>query len=196
VLGCCPNDGTSDFLKGLKGSAISVGLLYKQIPVLGVVYTPVTKEDIPDYIVWAEGLSNLLRYGEPLITKLTGAQLSSRTRVMVSSAAMNQPNINRELCSPGCFVAMPAIAYRLAKVAAEDGVCAVSLCAVYAHDVVTGHALLRGTGGVLLDEHGRSIRYITESTMMTVSLRCFGGSETACRELVVRDWSRIFAVEK
>ncbi|WP_272948232.1 inositol monophosphatase family protein [Pseudomonas baetica] len=37
-----PNDGTSDFLKGLKGSAISVGLLYNTIPVIGVVYAPVT----------------------------------------------------------------------------------------------------------------------------------------------------------
>ena len=190
-----PNDGTSDFLNGLKGSAISVGLLYKQTPVLGVVYAPVTKEDIPDCIAWAEGLPNLLRNGEPVMTKLTGTQLSSSTCVMVSSAAVNQPSINRELCSPGRFVAMPSIAYRIAKVAAGDGVCAVSLCTVYAHDVVAGHALLRGAGGVLLDEHGEPIRYVTESKMMAVSQRCFGGSETACWELVVRDWGRIFAVD-
>lgn len=190
-----PNDGTSDFLKGLKGSAISVGLLYKQTPVLGVVYAPVTIEGIPDHIAWAEGLPNLLRNGEPVMTKLTGTQLSSSTCVMVSSAAVNQPSINRELCSPGRFVAMPSIAYRLAKVAAGDGVCAVSLCAVYAHDVVAGHALLRGAGGVLLDEHGEPICYVTESKMMAVSRRCFGGSETACRELVVRDWSRVFAAD-
>ncbi|MHC8366931.1 inositol monophosphatase family protein [Pseudomonas sp. ZT5P21] len=48
-----PNDGTSDFLRGLKGSAISVGLLYERSPVLGVVYAPVTIEGIPDYIAWA-----------------------------------------------------------------------------------------------------------------------------------------------
>ncbi|MFJ3370603.1 inositol monophosphatase family protein [Pseudomonas sp. NPDC086251] len=190
-----PNDGTSDFLRGLKGSAISVGLLYKQIPVLGVVYAPVTIEGIPDYIAWAEGLPNLLRNGKPVMTKLTGKQLSSSTCVMVSSAAVNLPSINRELCSPSRFVAMPSIAYRLAKVAAGDGICAVSLCAVSAHDVVAGHALLRGAGGVFLDEQGEPICYVTESKMMAVSRRCFGGSETACRELVVRDWSRVFAAE-
>ena len=36
-----PNDGTADFLKGFKGSAISVGLLENAQPVLGVVYAPV-----------------------------------------------------------------------------------------------------------------------------------------------------------
>jgi myo-inositol-1(or 4)-monophosphatase len=43
-----PNDGTSDFMKGLKGSAISVGLLCESIPVLGVVYAPVTPEGLAD----------------------------------------------------------------------------------------------------------------------------------------------------
>ncbi|MCY1365910.1 Fructose-1,6-bisphosphatase/inositol-1-monophosphatase [compost metagenome] len=37
-----PNDGTSDFLRGRRGSAVSVGLLHNAVPVLGVVYAPVT----------------------------------------------------------------------------------------------------------------------------------------------------------
>lgn len=36
-----PNDGTSDFLRGLKGSAISIGLLHDGKPVLGVVHAPI-----------------------------------------------------------------------------------------------------------------------------------------------------------
>jgi len=50
-----PNDGTSDFLKGRKGSAISVGLLRDSVPVLGVVYAPVTEDRGPDCIAWADG---------------------------------------------------------------------------------------------------------------------------------------------
>ncbi|MNC66249.1 Inositol monophosphatase family protein [compost metagenome] len=87
---------------------------------------------------------------------------------------------------------MPSIAYRLAKVAAGEGVCGVSLYPVSAHDVVAGHALLRGAGGVLLDERGQPITYVTEANMQTVSQRCFGGSVSACRILLARDWGRIF----
>ncbi|WP_247257122.1 inositol monophosphatase family protein [Pseudomonas moorei] len=191
-----PNDGTSDFLKGLKGSAISVGLLHKQIPVLGVVYAPVTVEGSPDCIAWSEGLPDLLRNGQPVVTKLSEMALSRSTRVMVSAAAVYKSEINRELCAPGSIVPMPSIAYRLAKVAAGDGVCGVSLYAVSAHDVVAGHALLRGAGGILLNENGESIFYVTEASMQTVSRRCFGGSEIACRTLVARDWNRIFTADE
>jgi myo-inositol-1(or 4)-monophosphatase len=187
-----PNDGTSDFIKGLKGSALSVGLLCDQTPVLGVVFAPITMEGVPDCIAWAEGLTRVLRNGQPVTTKLNTKVLSSGTYVMVSSSAVNKPEINIELCSPGNYVAMPSIAYRLAKVAAGDGVCGVSLYPVSAHDVVAGHALLRGAGGVLLDERGETVSYATEADMQTVSQRCFGGSESACRTLVARKWNRVF----
>lgn len=190
-----PNDGTSDFLRGLKGSAVSVGLLYKHTPVLGVVYAPVTEEGIPDCIAWAEGLPALLRNGQPLILKLLDLPWSSGSRVMLSSAAVNKSDINLELCSPSAFVAMPSIAYRLAKVAAGDGVCGVSLYPVSAHDVVAGHALLRGAGGVLLNENGMSIQYVTDKDMQAVSRRCFGGLEAVCKTLAARDWDRVFSVD-
>lgn len=190
-----PNDGTNDFLKGLKGSALSVALLYEQIPVLGVVYAPITVEGVPDCIAWAEGLPKVLRNGQPVTTELHAKVLSTDTYVMVSSAAVDKPQINDELCKPGRFIAMPSIAYRLAKVAAGDGVCGVSLYPVAAHDVAAGHALLRGAGGVLLDERGDDITYVTEANMQKASLRCFGGSVSACQTLVTRDWNRIF-IEK
>jgi myo-inositol-1(or 4)-monophosphatase len=137
----------------------------------------------------------LLRNGQPVARKLSGLVLSSSSYVMVSAAAIIKPEINRELCTPSSFVAMPSIAYRLAKVAAGDGVCGISLYPVSAHDVVAGHALLRGAGGVLLDESGESICYSTEASMQTVSQCCFGGSDSACRTLLSRDWDRIFTAE-
>lgn len=187
-----PNDGTSDFLKGLKGSAISVGLLHKTIPVLGVVYAPVTPEGSADCIGWAEGLPHLIRNGQPKSSCLADKKLSRDSTIMVSTAALNKPERNQEMCAPGRFHAMPSIAYRLARVAAGDGVCGVSLYAVSAHDVVAGHALLRGAGGVLLDENGIAISYATEANMATVSQRCFGGSPTVCHELKTRNWDRVF----
>lgn len=152
-----PNDGTSDFLKGLKGSAVSVGLLHNNIPVLGVVYAPVIEDRGADCIAWAEGVPELLRNGQPVRVDLTYRQLTDAEHVMVSAAAVSKPQLNAELCAPGRFVAMPSIAYRLARVAAGDGLCAVSLYPVSAHDVVAGHALLRASGGTLVNQDGVEI---------------------------------------
>ena len=183
-----PNDGTSDFLRGLKGSAVSVGLLHNSIPVLGVVYAPVTEDRGADCIAWAEGFPELLRNGLPVKVDLTDRHLTDVDRVMVSAAAVKKPELNSDLCAPGHFVAMPSIAYRLALVAAGDGICAVSLYPVSAHDVVAGHALLRASGGTLVSQDGVAISYRTEATMTVVSQCCFGGAPHACETLAARDW--------
>jgi len=153
--------------------------------VLGVVYAPVTSEGRPDCISLEEGKPHLIRNGRSIDVRLDDKQFSSESMIMVSAAALSNSELNRELCDPGHFHAMPSIAYRLARVAAGDGICGVSLYAVSAHDVVGRHALLRGAGGVLLDENGVAIRYATEAKMATVSQRCFGGSPSACRELIL-----------
>lgn len=186
-----PNDGTTDFLKGLKGSAISVGLLRDSQPILGVVYAPVLENRPPDCIAWAKGMSSVQRNGLPVNTLLTERAWSEHSTVMVSAAAVSKPAVNAELCSPGHFVAMPSIAYRLARVAAGDGDVGVSLFPVSAHDVVAGHALLIGAGGVLLDQDGEAITYSTEDSLKIVSQRCFGGSNAGCQALVRRDWTKV-----
>jgi fructose-1,6-bisphosphatase/inositol monophosphatase family enzyme len=188
-----PNDGTSDFLIGLKGSAISVGLLQDRQPILGVVYAPVTSDGIPDCIAWAVGMNHLVRNGQPVIVDLSNQVFSAESKVMVSAAADRKSEINRELCAPSQFHAMPSIAYRLARVAAGDGVCGVSLYPVSAHDVVAGHALLVASKGVLVDENGLPIRYETDTQMAQVSNRCFGGAASACLQLHKRDWNKVFA---
>lgn len=188
-----PNDGTSDFLKGLKGSAISVGLLYCNQPVLGVVHAPVTPDGTSDCLAWAKGMDHLLRNGVPTFVDLTNQQLSQQSLVMVSAAAGKKPERNKELCAPGDFYPMPSIAYRLAKVAAGDGVCGVSLYPVSAHDVVAGHALLLGAKGILLNEKGEPVEYRTEAEMLKVSLQCFGGAPDVANKLASRDWSKVFA---
>lgn len=188
-----PNDGTSDFLRGFAGSAVSVGLLRENVPVLGVVHAPVTAEGSSDYIAWAADIDHLLRNGSPIRVDLSRQDLADGCLVMVSTAAAGKPNINQALCSPGDFHHMPSIAYRLARAAAGDGVCGVSLYPVSAHDVVAGHALLIGANGVLVDEHGNPIRYQTEAEMLQVSHRCFGGAPSVCADLAARDWDKVFA---
>lgn len=159
---------------------------------LGVVYAPVTEDRGADCIAWADGLPHVLRNGQPVTVDLTRRHLDAHAVVMVSTAAEAKPHLNAELCAPAQFHGMPSIAYRLARVAAGDGVCAVSLYPLSAHNVVAGHALLRASGGVLLDQDGKSVSYRTEANMAVVARRCFGGALRACRDLSARDWDRVW----
>lgn len=186
-----PNDGTADFLNGVAGSAIAIGLLQDALPVLGVVYAPVTVRG-PDCIAGAVGLPGLRRNGRRLQVDLSRQTLTAHGRVMVSAAAQGKAQLNARLCAPATFDAMPSIAYRLARVAAGDGVCGVSLWPVSAHDVVAGHALLRCSAGVLLDEAGLPVRYVTAADLAIVSQRCFGCAPAVCQELGGRPWQTLW----
>jgi myo-inositol-1(or 4)-monophosphatase len=185
-----PNDGTSDFLKGRPGSAISIGLLRDGVPVLGVVYAPVSELG-PDCIAWAEGLPTLLRNGQPIGRDLSSATLSAGAVVFVSYSAHLKPEQNAALCQPASFHPMPSIAYRLARVAAGDGVAAVSLYSVSPHDVVAAHALLRAVNGDIWNEQGQALRYGSPADFSQPLRFCFGGGPAACAQLLKRPWSSL-----
>ncbi len=182
-----PHDGTGDFLNRRPGSAISIGLLHNATPVLGVVYAPVTPRG-PDCIAWAEGVPALLRNSRPVENDLQSAILAPGTVVMVSYGATQKAKQNALLCDPASVLPMTSIAYRLARVAAGDGVAAVSLYSVSPHDLVASHALLRAVNGDIWNEKGEPVRYATPQAFTRNLTFCFGGAPAACSELLGRPW--------
>lgn len=149
-----PHDGTSAFLAGERGSAVSIALLRDGVPVLGVVHAPMSPDRGIDTIAWAEGLDRPRRNGALVPAALDDAELAAGSFVFVSAAAAGWPIGNARAVAPTRFVALTSIAYRLARVATGDGVAGVSLNSPCGWDYAAGHALIRGAGGVLVDEAG------------------------------------------
>jgi ADP-ribosylglycohydrolase/fructose-1,6-bisphosphatase/inositol monophosphatase family enzyme len=189
-----PNDGTSAYLQGRRGSAVSIAALRDGVPVLGVVYAfgyPDSGEG--DLIAWAEGCP-LTRNGQPVTSNLADAVLDPKTNpspvVFLSQDADQNPAANTACVQPARYIALPSIAYRLARVAVGDGVAAVSLNHPGGWDYAAGHALLRASGGVLLDERGNQVVYSREGHSSTTWW--FGGGPAVVRELCRRNWKQVF----
>jgi ADP-ribosylglycohydrolase/fructose-1,6-bisphosphatase/inositol monophosphatase family enzyme len=185
-----PNDGTSAYLQGRRGSAVSVALLRDRVPVLGVVYAFGYPDDAGDLIAWAEGCGPITRQGQPILTDLAGGRLERGTLVFVSHKADENAAANTACVAPARYIAMASIAYRLARVAVGDGVAAVSLSQPSAWDYGAGHALLRAAGGVLVDERGTAVSYTADGQSAT--RWCFGGAPAAVQDLCSRDWPQVF----
>jgi ADP-ribosylglycohydrolase/fructose-1,6-bisphosphatase/inositol monophosphatase family enzyme len=181
-----PHDGTSAFLAGERGSAVSIALLRDGVPVLGVVHAPLSTDRGADTIAWAEGMDHLVRNGATITPACAGADLSIGASVFVSQAASEWPLSNAQMVAPARFVALPSIAYRLARAAAGDGVAAISLNGPCGWDYAAGHALIRGAGGVLLDETARTVTYAVDGRSSVQW--CFGGAPAASRALARRNW--------
>ncbi len=180
-----PNDGTRDYLKGRRGSSVSIGLLLGEQPRLGVVYAFAYPDDEGDLFAWAEGCGPVRRNGRAVEPSLPDS-LGPYEVVLVSSAGDTDPKGNLACVTPARFRAVPSIAHRLALVAAGEAAAAVSLNWPSAWDYGAGHALLRGAGATLIDEQGREVTYGPSGSSRCVC--AFGGREAVVRSFVSRPW--------
>lgn len=185
-----PNDGTAAFIKGMRGSAVSIALLQGDSPVLGVVYAFVAPDDRGDLFTWAEGAGPLRRQGLPLEAPTWPARLRPHDVVLVSQDADRNPEANLSCVAPARYLAVPSIAYRLALVAAGEGMAAVSLNDPVPWDYAGGHALLRGVGGELVGQDGKRLGYSQRETSYTRF--CFGGGPGVVADLARKPWDSVF----
>jgi ADP-ribosylglycohydrolase/fructose-1,6-bisphosphatase/inositol monophosphatase family enzyme len=184
-----PHDGTFEYTAGRRGSAISVALLRERVPVLGVVHAPDAPDRGSDTIAWAEGAGPILRNGAPIRKRLDGRSLQSGEFVWATASSAFKPETWSRAVAPARYIAMPSIAYRLARVAAGDGIATVSIHDVNEYDIAAGMALIRAAGGLCLDKEGKEIALRGNSENRVSG--CFAGAPQAARQLARFNWGTL-----
>lgn len=175
-----PNDATSAFMRGYRGSAVSIALIHEGAPVLGVVYAFAAPDDDGDLIAWAEGCP-LTRDGAEVHRAALPGELGPEVVVALNHEHDAKPIGSSAYVAPGRFRAVPSIAYRLALVAAGEVDAAVATGSVTDWDTAGGHALLRAVGGELVDARGEPVRYRSRFDGAV-----YGGSLPLAQELAAR----------
>jgi ADP-ribosylglycohydrolase/fructose-1,6-bisphosphatase/inositol monophosphatase family enzyme len=183
-----PNDGTRDYLVGRRGSSVSIGLVADGYPVVGVVFAFGYPDDRGTMVTWAEGLGPVERDGAAVTAKVKAA-LGPQDVVLVSSKGDRDPEGNLRCAAPARYRTLPSIAHRLALVAAGEAAGTSSLFNPCGWDYAGGHALLRGAGGSVVDEHGREVVYRADGDSR--ARNAYGGSSAVAQELARRPWSAI-----
>lgn len=181
-----PNDGTADFQRRLRGASVSIALIRRGEPVLGVVLAHSAPDGGEDLFAWAEGEGPLSRNGAP-VPPLVDGPPGPGDLVLVSSGAAWRALANARATAPARFRPQTSVAYRLALAAAGAARGAISLHRPRGLDVAGGHALLRGAGGALLDQDGAEVRYGRDGAIRLEA--CFGGPRAAAAALAARAWS-------
>lgn len=178
-----PQDGTRAFLKGLRGSAISVALFRAGKPVLGIVFAPTAPDDGGDIFWWADGLPPMRNgrllapigpkpafYGHEHLPEGSGmawppepaveTTYNHATIIALNEEAGDYVAANHATFSPAGILAMPSIAYRLALAAAGEADAALSITAgLNPYDIGAGQALLGAVGGAVTSLDGRAVAY-------------------------------------
>ena len=186
-----PHDGTFEYTAGRRGSAISVALLDQGKPVLGVVYAPDSPDRGPDMIAWAEGAGGVQRNGKAVAPSLGNAVMKPGAIIWATASSALRPETWSRAIEPARYVAMPSIAYRLARIAAGDGIATVSIHGVNEYDIAAGMALVRAAGGVVLDGQGHEVMLAGNSERRVSG--CFAGSPAVAKKLAAFDWAKLEA---
>jgi ADP-ribosylglycohydrolase/fructose-1,6-bisphosphatase/inositol monophosphatase family enzyme len=184
-----PQDGTSEFLSARRGSAISVALLRGTQPVLGVVHAPLSPDRGRDTIAWAEGAKAMLRNGQPVTASLTQRRLAPGEFVLATASSAQRPQTWSAAVAPARYVALPSIAYRMARVAAGDAVATVSTHGVAEYDIAAGMALIGAAGGVCLDITGQPIELAGKAERRVSGI--YAGAPEAAAKLAQFDFARL-----
>jgi ADP-ribosyl-[dinitrogen reductase] hydrolase len=184
-----PNDGTSAFHAGWRGSAVSIALVRGRVPVLGVVFAYLSAArgadpDGGDLLAWAEGAGPPTRNGVPIGPRVWPAALSASDTILVAHRADRRAYGTALAVAPARFRPTPSIAYRLALVAAGEGAATASIAGPSDYDIAAGHALLRAVGGSLVGRDGAEVRY--DASARTTVAACFGGGPAIVRALAAR----------
>lgn len=182
-----PNDGTAAFLRGARGSAVSIAALRGSTPVLGVVFAFAYPDDDGDLIAWAEGCGPITRNGVPVHASLVDGALTVGAPVIVSQHADRAAEAHARAVAPGRYRPLPSIAYRLALVAVGEAAACMSLAGPVSWDFAAGHALVRAAGGELVDAEGVPVTYDARGESSPAV--CFGGAPAAIEALRANPWN-------
>ncbi len=188
-----PNDGTRDYIKGRRGSSVSIALVWNRRPVLGVVHPFGYPDDNGPMYTAAVGRDGVWKNGAPLSVTLPH-RLSDLEVVLVSGGGDRAARANLQCTKPARVMSIPSIAHRLAKVAAGEACATTSLYSPKTWDFAAGHCLILAAGGVILDQHGNEPAYNDDAS--GTAPRLFAASRPVALELSSRNWDLAFRSER
>ena len=158
-----PLDGTKEFVEGIPNFVISIGLVKNGVPVLGIIYNPISKELFSGYK--NNGIKvNGVKY--KISTKDQFAEMSMLNSRSETKSGLWKPyekNFKK-------VIPIGSIAYKLAMVSANKADMVASLKPKNEWDICAGHCLINESGGKLVTSSGEQITYNNIDTLITPGL--------------------------
>ncbi len=138
---CDPLDGTKEFMAGIPEFAISIALTHSGVPIVGVVYQPLSDE-----CFLAERGHGAYLNEEALLVSTVGKLEDAQ--VLASRTESSRGQLDSYESWVREFIPMGSVALKLARIAAGDSDLWLSAVPKSEWDVCAGDLLVREAGGV------------------------------------------------
>jgi myo-inositol-1(or 4)-monophosphatase len=140
-----PLDGTNNFSRNIPLFGISIGLVYRGQPIVGILYFPVI-----DLMLSAEKNQGCFANGKKV---QVSKRLLAESLYYAGGKFRNQMQLNLNLAKEcGLIKIIDASSYELAQIAMGDA--EIYYLASVPHDVAAGVCLIQEAGGIVTEEDG------------------------------------------
>lgn len=158
-----PLDGTKEFIEGVPNFVVSVALVENGMPIVGVLYNPVSGESFTA----ANGEGSFLN-GEPITC-------STKENVSDMIILNSRSETRRGLWKPysgtfGELRPIGSVAYKLGLTAAGKADIFASLRPKNEWDICAGYCIIKEAGGKLIDLKGNNVIFNQEKTLIEPGL--------------------------
>jgi len=158
-----PLDGTKEFIEGVPHFVVSIALVEKGRPIVGVLYNPVTKEMFS------------AAHGQGATLNDRSIKCSSKEDISDMVMLNSRSETKRGLWSPYAdtfseLKAIGSVAYKLGLTASGEADIFASLRPKNEWDICAGNCIINEAGGKLIDLYGEQRQYNKDDTLIEPGL--------------------------
>ena len=155
-----PLDGTKEFIAGIPHFAVSIALVYKNEPVVGVIYNPATDEMFS------------CQRGKGVYLNGDKVFVSQKTNLSNSSITVSRSEVKRNEWEPyrnefKSINPIGSVAYKLALVSSGNYDIFTTIAPKNEWDICAGDCLVNEAGGVFKTINDKKIIYNQKKTLVT-----------------------------
>ena len=155
-----PLDGTKEYIKKLPEFSISIALAQNNIPVVGVIYNPISEE-----MFYAERNKGAFLNGMKI--KISDKQDIKNASLIVSRSEYGNNLWNNYKSSFSSIKSIGSIAYKLGLAAANVYDITATVAPKNEWDICAGDCIVREAGGTMKTINGENINYNQKKTLVT-----------------------------
>ena len=155
-----PLDGTKEYIKKLPEFSISIALVQNNIPVVGVIYNPISEE-----MFYAERNKGAFLNGMKI--KISDKQDIKNASLIVSRSEYGNNLWNNYKSSFSSIKSIGSIAYKLGLAAANVYDITATVAPKNEWDICAGDCIVREAGGTMKTINGENIDYNQKKTLVT-----------------------------
>ena len=158
-----PLDGTKEFIEGVPHFVVSIALVENGLPIIGVLYNPVTRE------LFSAAKGKGARLNEKNIHCSTKNNLSDM--IILNSRSETRKGLwNPYINTFGELKPIGSVAYKLGLTAAGEADIFASLRPKNEWDICAGNCIINESGGRLIDLYGNERKYNQDNTLIEPGL--------------------------